>query len=174
MRSDPASGVEQPAAAIVHLSAVDELCEILTRRIELGLYSRVSRFAAEMIDRGQEFFKPYRCRNIRDLFDTSKVVDDIIRNGFIRRFALIAAPPAGVLLIIGNADAVELVANTHGVAERVVVVPNGRTEEFIVAVLILLVCQEAAGNARVPVFAQLVDKIQLRGGIHIHHIGDRG
>ena len=171
---DPAAGVEQPAACVVHGGAVAQQSIILLTGVQLAADSRVGGRAGKVAERRHKVLKPDRCCCCQHLLVARQIVDDVVGHGFPAALALVAAPPAGVGGVIAHAHILEVACNAVCVAEGVIIVPYRRAEEFPVAVLVLLVGEEGARNTGIPVLAQLIDQIELCRRIQVDQSGDRG
>ena len=158
---DPRGIRVQIPDAVVHLGSTREdravhICRVQRRAVDPG---RVQRIA----DRREEVLEP----RALDISEHIGVLDGGREEVRTDISALERREPSRRLGIVGDAQPVELIVGAAGVAERVVIIPYGRSKEPVVPLAVGLVGQKERRRARVPVLAELVDEVDARERLDI-------
>ena len=167
MVGDPAGIGDQCPNLVVHRGGTAQNVSVNIAGVQLAA---ADARRAQGVDRGQKALKPYGIYPLHH--------GGILGGGREEVRSAVAAldgrePPRRQLIIV-QTHTPEIAFNTAGVTQRVVVIPYGRSIEFIVSVLVRLIGQKEGGGAAVPVLAQLVDQIHLCQTVKVDIVADIG
>ena len=115
---DPAAGVDQPTALIVHLSGILDQTVIHIFGVKIQIDIGVCLLAGEVLQRGDELLEPDpRQRRFDGGVLRDSRYDVVGASGGGVGFALMLAPPSGVFLIIGHTDVSQIPLYAFRVAQ---------------------------------------------------------
>ena len=159
---DPGGVGDQLPDLVVHRGGIAQDICVYVGGINLTCFAAGG---VELLERGEEIFKPYAAHFSHDeriTYGFGKDVGTVVA-------VLLGGEPAGRQGVVADPHVSEITRYAIGVAQRVIVIPYGRGEEFIIAVRVGLVGEVERRRAAVPVFAQLVDDVDFchRGDIEI-------